>query len=116
MFSSRKTRTRGSSQNLYLRFRRYYNISYLTQEIKINKSKIYRALLKYGYSKFSLVILEHCSPEDSIKKEQYFLDMLGKDSNYNILLKAGSSRGFKHSEETRKKMSIAKSGKSSNAW
>jgi len=44
---------------------------------------IYKALLKYGYSKFSLEILEYCDPKDLTKREQYYLDLL--KPNYNIL-------------------------------
>lgn len=49
-----------NSSNLKVRLKNYYNISFLEAEIKKIKSKIYRALLKYGYSKFTLEILEYC--------------------------------------------------------
>lgn len=64
---------------------------------------IYKALLNYGYSKFTLEILEYCDPADLIKREQYYIYLLKPE--YNILKKAFSSLGFKHSEETRVKMS-----------
>ena len=51
-----------------------------------------------GYSKFRIEILEYCEPTDTISREQYYLDKLKPE--YNILTKAGSSLGFKHSEET----------------
>jgi group I intron endonuclease len=54
--------------------------------------------LKYGYSNFSLDILEYCEPSVLIKREQYYLDTLKPE--YNILKKAGSSFGYKHSLET----------------
>lgn len=73
-------------------------------QIKTNGSVIYRALLKNGYSNFSLEILEYCSPENTILREQYYIDLLKPE--YNILKTAGSLLGFKHSEETIKKFRI----------
>lgn len=69
---------------------------------------ISRALLKYGYSKFKLEILEYCSPEDLIEREQYYLKSL--EPYYNILKIAGSSLGYTHSQETKDKMAAAKKG------
>lgn len=63
----------GSSVNLSIRFRYYFNINYLKREIKKNNSKIYRALLKYGYSGFRLNILKYCDITIIIEKEQYYL-------------------------------------------
>lgn len=63
---------------------------------------IYKALLKYGYSNFQLEILEYCAPEDTIKREQHYLDLLKPE--YNILKIAGSSFGYKHTETTLAKL------------
>lgn len=41
-------------------------------------------------------------PEDQFERENYYITTLQPE--YNILQKAGSSLGYKHSEETRKKM------------
>jgi group I intron endonuclease len=57
---------------------------------------IYKGLKKYGYSGFSLEILEYCDPKDVIKREQYYINLL--KPKYNLLQVAGSSFGFKHSE------------------
>jgi len=46
---------------------------------------IYKALLKNGYSNFTLEILEYCDSEDLIKREQYYLELLKPE--YNILKK-----------------------------
>lgn len=54
------------------------------------------ALLLYGYSNFSLEILEYCEPSDVISREQYYMDLLKPE--YNTLKTAGSSIGFKYSE------------------
>ena len=69
---------------------------------------INRALLKSGYSDFSITILEYCEISDLIKREQYYIDLLKPE--YNILKIAGSLLGFKHSEESRVKMSSSKIG------
>jgi len=60
-----------------------------------------RALLKYGFSNFSLEILEYCSRYNLLEREQYYLDNLKPD--YNIVEKAGSTLGYKHTEESIKK-------------
>jgi len=93
--------------DLSRRLSNYYSFSYLKTK-KIN-SRICNALLKYGYSNFSLDILEHCEPSLLISREQYFIDLLNPE--YNILKIAGNSLGFKHSEMTKAKMSINNTGK-----
>lgn len=84
----------GSAINLYKRFLVYYNYAAIVNK----KSKINRALLKYGYSNFKLDILEYCKVEDVIEREQYYIDLL--KPKYNILKVAGSCLGYKHSQET----------------
>lgn len=90
----------GSSTNLRTRFYKYYSIKNLSEK----RTPIHNALLKYGYSNFSLVILEYTSEnENPIKKEQYYLvACLLLKPEYNILETAGSSLGYKHSDETLK--------------
>lgn len=90
----------GSSVDLYRRFLQYYNIKYITRVSK--SSLISRALLKHGYSKFELDILEICDPSIVIEREQYYIDILKPD--YNILQVAGSLFGYKHTEESLAKM------------
>lgn len=50
----------GSSKNLRVRLLNYYNILYIERELSSNNSRILQALKKYGYSSFSLEILEYC--------------------------------------------------------
>jgi group I intron endonuclease len=73
-----------------IRFRDYYNFTFLEGEIKKNNSMIYKALVKYGYSSFKLEILENCEPNILIEREQYYLDLLNPE--YNILKKAPRAR------------------------
>ena len=56
-------------------------------------------MLKYGHSEFSLEILEYCDPLNIISREQHYLDNIKPE--YNILSFARSSKGFKHSAETK---------------
>lgn len=69
---------------------------------------INRALLKGGYSSFSLSILEYCSVDNLIEREQYYLDILKPD--YNICTQAGSTLGKLHSTEAKDKISSTKKG------
>jgi hypothetical protein len=59
-------------------------------------------LLKYGFSGFSLEILEYCDKEVLLEREQYYLDNLRPE--YNIVKTAGSTLGYKHTEESLEKM------------
>ena len=94
--------------NLSRRFKNYFSISFLETRIQKNKSMIYKALLKYGYSIFTIEILEYCDPKDLIKREQYYIDLLKPE--YNILKIAGSRLGSIHTIESRAKMSSSKAG------
>jgi group I intron endonuclease len=95
----------GQSVDLAKRFIRYFNISYLKNRETL---VISRALIKYGYSNFSLEILEYCDIAYLTEREQYYLDKL--NPKYNILKIAGSSLGHKLTEETKAKISKSLKG------
>ncbi len=87
------------------RFKDYFNFSFIIRgNMLINK-----ALIKYGYSNFTLQILEYCGPSIVISREQYYLDKFMPE--YNILKVAGSNLGLKHTKETIDKISRALIGK-----
>src|SRR5690606_36641858 len=88
----------GSAKNLKSRLLVYYNYKKLQENMSINK-----ALLKYGYASFSFIVLEYCSQEVLVQREQHYLDLLQPE--YNILVYAYSSLGFKHDKDTLYKMS-----------
>jgi group I intron endonuclease len=94
----------GSSSMLNDRFRRYFNHSYLSSS-KRGASLICKALLKYGYGRFRLEILEYCPSSIVLDREQFYIDKLNPE--YNILKIAGSNLGYKHSEASLKLMSEA---------
>lgn len=87
----------GSSVNLSIRFSQYFNYNH-TSNYK-HSMAIYRALLRYGYTPFRSEILEYCSGEKLIEREQLYLDKC--KPKYNILKLAGSTVGFKHSEASK---------------
>lgn len=99
----------GSSVNLGRRFRVYFDFSYLSVRINKSKSRIYSAILKYGYSNFQLEILEYCTKENAISREQYYIDLLKPE--YNLNSTASSRLGSIHSQETREKMIISAQGR-----
>ena len=88
----------GSAVNLTNRLKKYFTPIFLKKEILKYRSKINNSLLKYGYNKFSLDILEYYEPSALIKREQYYLDILKPE--YNILKITGLRLGCKHSLET----------------
>jgi len=87
----------GSSINLSNRLRLYFNYDFISDKSR-SKSMIHDALAKHGYSKFSLEILEYCDENKVLEREQHYLNTL--QPVYNILKVAGSSTGFKHSDES----------------
>lgn len=107
----------GSSKNLGPRLQQYYGKSLVNNQ---KTSLISRAILKYGHENFTLEILEYCGKDETLQREQYYMDLL--KPIYNILLVAGSplgrklplevkiqmaksKLGFTHSEETKALMS-----------
>jgi group I intron endonuclease len=89
--------------------RRLY--AYLNENDLISRKYmlINRAILKYSHSNFSLEIIEYCKVEDLVEREDHYIDSLKPE--YNILQKAGSSLGYKHSEEAKIKMSALALGR-----
>src|ERR1700712_3130180 len=67
------------------------------------------ALLKYGYSNFSLIILEYCDLENCTEREQHYISLL--EPEYNILKTAGSLLGYKHTKETLTRLASINKGK-----
>lgn len=51
---------------------------------------------------FKLIILEITEKENTLEREQYYLDKY--EPEYNTLSLANSSLGFKHTPETKEKM------------
>jgi len=99
----------GSSVDLKRRFTSYFNLNYLVKESRLY---LHRALLKEGYSAFSLYVLEYCEKENLIDREQYYFNLL--KPTYNLCITAGSTLGISHSEDTKENISKSKKGTYSN--
>jgi len=101
----------GSGQNLSARLSSYYYPSKL-----LDKRHIFNSILKYGHDNFSVVILEILGYKDSTvkanltMKEQYYIDLYKPILNINTI--AGSTLGFKHTDETKKIIAEFRKGKS----
>ena len=68
------------------------------------------ALLKYGYTNFTLTILEICDKDSLMSREKHFFEVYSPE--YNILKIPGSpfrGSGWTHSEATIENMRIAAS-------
>nr|QVG61535.1 hypothetical protein [Rhizoctonia sp.] len=97
----------GSAKNLRTRLYSYFLLSSLLKGY--NSSIISRALIKYGYSNFSLEILEYCDVSKLLEREQYYFDLLKPD--YNIAKVAGSTICVPRTEEFQNKLSELRKGK-----
>jgi len=97
----------GSSEHLNRRFTEYFNTNYL---LKHNDMAICCALLKHGYSNFSITILEYCEPSKCLIREKHYWDIL--NSEYNIAKDPTCSYVWStHSEKTKIKISEGNKGK-----
>jgi len=84
----------GSTSSAKRRLNTYYDLKTLGE---VNMP-IYNAILKHGHDNFIFEIIEYCLSEDTIKREQYYLDNF--DFEYNVLANANSLAGYKHTAET----------------
>ena len=80
---------------LYVRFRNHFFNSAEAFVIR-------EAILKYGVDNFSFEILEFTDLNSTRDRETHYIQTLTPE--YNVLKFADSSLGFKHSEETKRKM------------
>ena len=88
----------GSSVNISVRMYTYYSLRSLAKSNRL----IDRALLKYGFSNFASEILEYTDKNNVLEKEQYYMDLF--KPQYNIVETAGSTLGYKHTQESLEKM------------
>lgn len=96
----------GSSIDLRGRMYDYYNVKYLSTHTSM---PICMALLKYGYSGFSLEILEYCAREDCVSRENYYFALL--EPEYNIAKHASAPMlGRNHTIATKAKISLLRTG------
>lgn len=83
---------------------------------KRNNCIISKAIFKYGWENFKFEILELCSEDKLLEREQYYLDFFksyDKTIGYNVLNVAGINPmlGRNHSEDTKTRLSDMNKGK-----
>ena len=59
-------------------------------------------------SEFTFQIMEHCSPDSLIEKEQFFINTINPE--YNVLKFAGNRKGFMHTEATKELQRVSRLG------
>ena len=104
----------GSAKNIT---KRWYTHKYTLRVNKHDNSYLQYAWNKYGEENFEFKILEIVSIEDLIVREQFHMDIFKvyeRKYGYNLSKTAGNTLGFKFSDESKLKMSIAKKGKPSS--
>ena len=83
------------------RFMEYLNVNHLLKNICMN---ICKALVKHGYSNFSLIILEYCEPSKCLEREAFYQKTFNPE--YNIAKEPGAPMsGRKHSDKSKQIMS-----------
>jgi group I intron endonuclease len=90
----------GSSKNLKNRKSEHFN------DLKNNKHgniHLQRHFKKYGEDDLIFGIIEFCSEDDLIKREQYYMDKV--NPKFNICKIAASRKGVKQSEKTKRLLS-----------
>lgn len=70
-------------------------------------SYLQRVWSKYEGIGFRIYLIETCDVDSLVSREQYHIDKPSKYALMNSAPQAGSVRGFKHTLETKEKMSIA---------
>jgi group I intron endonuclease len=75
---------------------------------------IVNAIRKYGWKNFESSIIEYCGKDKLLKRESFWIShykTLDRNIGYNICPFSTDSTGYKHTIESRLKMSIAQKGK-----
>lgn len=99
----------GSAVRLDKRFAQHYSALKRGAHTNI---KLQRAWSKYGEASFSFAVIEYVQDVTTlIQQEQLWIDSLHALDGYNVAPRAGSSLGRTASEETRRKLSLAKKGR-----
>lgn len=97
-----------TSMSFNYRWRKHYNKLLKNQH---ENYKLQNAWNKYGESNFIFEILENTDKNLAVFTEQYWINILSPIINgYNISPTAFSPKGYKHTKETKNKMSKSKIG------
>lgn len=100
----------GSAVSLVNRWSQHRKDLERSKHYNVHMQKSYN---KHGVDAFEYFVIEHCLLHELIEKEQFWMDALHatkRGRGYNMCPRAGNCLGFKHSKETRHKMSAAATG------
>lgn len=81
---------------------------------KHHSIKLQRSYNKHGVNNFIFEIIKECEPvkEIMLEREQHYIDLYDSYYNgYNCTKNAGSTLGYRHTDDTKKKISIKQTGK-----
>lgn len=93
----------GSAVDIQKRWRQHYTGLTSGSHHSIH---LQRAWNKHGESVFVFRVIERCCSDELIRREQHYIDNMSPEFNSNQV--AGSMLGFRHSEESRKKMAASR--------
>jgi len=95
----------GSSNNIYNRWTVHRHGLRTNQH---HSSKLNHSWNKHGNKAFKFLLIQACSEEDLIDREQYWMDYFDAYANgYNMVQYAGRTEGWSPPPETRQKMKIS---------
>ena len=108
----------GSSKDIDARFERHKTLLRTNNHVN---TILQRSWNKYGPDKFTFAILEECSIEKCIEREQHYLDTLQpfKSIGYNITKQAGGGDNFTNNpnkEEMREKNRMLSMGENNSMF
>ncbi len=104
----------GSAKNVD---KRWYQHKYTLNNNTHDNSYLQKAWNKHGKDNFNFIIIEDVIIENLLEREQYYIDLYdvcNRKKGYNLAPTAGNTLGFKHTEETKRKLSLLKKNKPSN--
>ena len=94
----------GSTKNFVNRKKRYARGDCKKQH------KIYNSIMKYGWEQHEWGVLDHCSEDVLIEREQMCIDFYKPELNISKFASC-PFRGRTHTEKTKKKLALLKKGK-----
>jgi group I intron endonuclease len=101
----------GSSINVAFRIKKHF------VDLKSNRhinQHLQNAYNLYGLKAFTVYVAETCGESELLDREQYYIDInrsYDRNFGFNQTVSSRSPLGYKHSEESKIKMSLAKLGK-----
>lgn len=96
----------GSSWNIPIRFSKHLS---LLNAGKHHSPHLQHAWNLYGANNFEFAIVLLCDPQNVLLYEQLYIDLMMPE--YNVCVTAGSKAGIPRTDETKRKLALANTGK-----